>query len=160
MAIAAGDRVPNVDVGVMGKKGPETISTDEIFSGKKVLIFGLPGAFTPTCDAAHLPGYVVLHDEFKAKGVDTVACVSVNDSWVMDAWGKSQNVEDRILMIGDGNATFTEAMGLSIDRTPSNMGVRSQRYAMIVDDGIVSHINVEEGRGFDVSDAETMLALL
>ena len=160
MAIAAGDRVPNVDVGVMGKKGPETISTDEIFSGRKVLVFGLPGAFTPTCDAAHLPGYVVHNDEIRAKGIDTIACVSVNDPFVMDAWGKSQNVEDRILMIGDGNATFTEAIGLSIDLTQGNLGVRSRRYAMIVDDGVVSHINVEEGRGFEVSDAETMLALL
>ena len=160
MAIEEGDRVPNIEVGVMGKGGPENIATDEIFAGKKVLLFGLPGAFTPTCDAAHLPGYVVLHDAIKAKGVDTIACLAVNDPWVMDAWGKSQNVENRILMVGDGNASFTEAIGLSIDRTPSQMGVRSRRYAMIVDDGVVTRIRVEEGREFNVSDAESMLALL
>ena len=160
MAIEAGDRLPNVEVGVMGSGGPESTTTDEIFSGRKVLVFGLPGAFTPTCSAAHLPGYVVHHDAIKAKGVDTIACVSVNDAFVMDAWGKSQNVDGKILMVADGSAAFSEAVGLSLDLTARNMGIRSRRYAMIVDDCVVTHLNVEEGAGFEVSDAETMMALL
>lgn len=160
MAIEVGDRLPNVEVSVMGSGGPEPKTTDEIFSGRKVLAFGLPGAFTPTCSAAHLPGYVVHHDAIKAKGVDTIACVSVNDAWVMDAWGKSQNTAENILMVADGSAAFSEAIGLILDLTTRNMGIRSQRYAMIVDDGVVTHLNVEEGAGFEVSDAETMLALL
>lgn len=160
MTIKAGDRLPNVDVGVMGSGGPETTTTDEIFSGRKVLVFGLPGAFTPTCSAAHLPGYVVHNDAIKAKGVDTIACVSVNDAFVMDAWGKSQNVDGKILMVADGSAAFSEAVGLVLDLTARGMGIRSRRYAMIVDDCVVTHLNVDEGANLEVSDAETMMALL
>jgi len=160
MAISVGDRIPNVELAVMGKDGPESVSTDEIFNGKKVVLFALPGAFTPTCSAAHLPGYVVHNDAIKAKGVDTIACLSVNDAFVMGAWGESQNVEDNIMMLADGSAAFTEAVGLTLDLTARNMGVRSQRYAMIVDDSVVTHLNVEEGPNFEVSNAESIIALL
>jgi len=136
------------------------ITTDEIFSGKKVVLFALPGAFTPTCSVSHLPGYIVHNDAIKAKGVDTIACLSVNDAFVMGAWGESQNVEDNILMLGDGSGSFTESVGLVLDLTARNMGVRSQRYAMIVDDGVVSHLNIEDGPEFKVSSAETILNLL
>ena len=160
MAISVGDRIPNIELAVMGKDGPENVSTDEIFNGKKVVLFALPGAFTPTCSAAHLPGYVVHNDAIKAKGVDTIACLSVNDAFVMGAWGENQNVEDNIMMLADGSAAFTEAVGLTLDLTARNMGVRSQRYAMIVDDGVVTHLNVEEGPNFEVSNAESIMALL
>jgi peroxiredoxin (alkyl hydroperoxide reductase subunit C) len=144
----------------MTPDGPKDITTDEIFSGKKVVLFALPGAFTPTCSAAHLPGYVVHHDAIKAKGVDTIACLSVNDAFVMGAWGDAQNVEDNILMLADGSASFTQAVGLEVDLTARNFGVRSQRFALIADDGVVTHLNVESGPVFEVSDAETILKLL
>ncbi|MBX2869001.1 MAG: peroxiredoxin [Acidiferrobacterales bacterium] len=160
MTIAVGDKIPSVELATMGKDGPEAITTDEIFSGKKVVMFALPGAFTPTCSAAHVPGYVVHNDAIKAKGVDTIACLSVNDAFVMGAWGEAQNVEDNILMLADGSGNFTEAVDLVLDLTERNMGVRSQRYAMIVDDGIVTHLNIESGPEFKVSDAETILSLL
>ena len=160
MSIQVGDRVPNVTLSTMTPEGPKDLTTDEIFSGKKVVLFALPGAFTPTCSAAHVPGFVVKSDEIKAKGVDTIACLSVNDAFVMGAWGEAQNVEDNILMLADGSATFTQAVGLELDLTERNFGVRSQRYAMIVDDGVVSHLNVEEGGAFEVSSAEAILPLL
>lgn len=160
MTIAVGDKVPSVELATMGKDGPESINSDELFSGKKVVLFALPGAFTPTCSAAHLPGYVVNHDAIKAKGVDTIACLSVNDAFVMGAWGDSQNVEGNIVMLADGSGNFTEAMGLPLDLTARNMGVRSQRYSMIVDDGVVTHLNVEEGANFEVSNAEKILEQL
>nr|WP_260680628.1 peroxiredoxin [Thalassotalea sp. PS06] len=134
------------------------LSTDYLFADKKVVLFAVPGAFTPTCSEAHLPGYVVKYDDFKAKGVDTIICVSVNDAFVMSAWGKSQNAEN-ILMLGDGDATFTKSLGLEMD-TASFGGIRSQRYAMVVDHGVVTHLNVEAAGKFEVSDAETILALL
>jgi len=124
-----------------------------------VVLFAVPGAFTPLCSGQHLPGYVKLAKEIKAKGVDTIACVSVNDVFVMGAWGKSQGA-DEILLLADGNAAFTKAMGLELDGTPMNLGIRSQRYAMIVDDGVIKTLQVEEGRNFAVSNAESMLALL
>ena len=160
MAIQVGDRIPEAVISTMGEDGEIKLGTDEIFSGKKVVLFALPGAFTPTCSAAHLPGFVARHDEIKAKGVDTIACLSVNDHFVMKAWGEDQNVEDNILMLADGNGSFTQALGLEIDRTAANMGIRSQRYAMIVDDGVVTHLNVEVAPKFEVSDAETILGLL
>lgn len=160
MTISVGDKIPSVELAVMGHDGPETINTDDIFSGKKVVLFALPGAFTPTCSAAHLPGFVVHHDAIKAKGVDTIACLSVNDAWVMDAWGKAQNVENNILMLADGSGNFTSAVGLDVDLTARHFGVRSQRYAMIVEDGVVSHLNVEDGPVFEVSNVETILELL
>jgi len=160
MSIAIGDNIPSVELAIMGKNGPESISTDKIFGGKKVVLFALPGAFTPTCSAAHLPGYIVHHDALKAKGVDTIACLSVNDAYVMGAWAEAQNVGDKILMLADGNALFTRAAGLTIDRSDAYMGIRSQRYAMVVDNGVVTQLNVEVAPKFEVSDAETLLKLL
>lgn len=160
MTIQIGERIPNVTIARMTPDGPADLHTDEIFAGKKVVLFALPGAYTPTCSAAHLPGYLVHHDAIKAAGVDTIACLSVNDAFVMGAWGVAQNVGENILMLADGSGAFTAAVDLELDLTPRHMGVRSQRYAMIVEDGVVTHLNVEEGAGFDVSDAETVLGLL
>ena len=159
MSISVGDRVPQVTLYHMGEKGPAPISTDDIFAGKKLVLFALPGAFTPTCSASHVPGFVVNADKLKAKGVDTIACLSVNDAFVMGAWGKAQNADD-LLMLADGSAEFTRAVGLELDLVARGMGVRSQRYAMIVDDGVVSALAVEEAGKFEVSSAEAMLARL
>lgn len=157
MTIAVGDRVPSATLRYMTDEGPATISTDELFSGKKVVLFALPGAFTPTCSSAHLPGYVVRSDELFARGVDRIVCLSVNDPHVMGAWGRDQNVGDRVMMIADGNAEFTHAAGLEVDLSAGGMGVRSKRYAMVVDDGVVTLLNVEAPRKFEVSDADTIL---
>ena len=159
MTIAVGDKIPNAKLQTMGEDGPTPIGTEEIFAGKRVVLFALPGAFTPGCSMAHLPGYVVNADKILAAGVDTIACLSVNDAFVMDAWGKAQNAE-KILMLADGNGDFTSAIGLELDGRAFGMGVRSQRYAMIVDDGTVTLLNVEPGTGVDVSSAETILAAL
>jgi len=159
MTIKVGDRIPSVTLKKMGEKGPENITTDEIFNGKKVVLFALPGAFTPTCSAAHLPGYVVNADKIKAKGVDTIVCMSVNDAFVMSAWGKSQNA-DELLMLADGNADLAKALGLTLDGTGFGMGLRSQRFALVADNGVVKHLAVEAGPGSDVSAAEKILAVL
>jgi peroxiredoxin len=159
MTIATGDKIPAVTLKTMGAKGPEDISTDTIFKGKKVVMFAVPGAFTPGCTVTHLPGYVVLADKLKAKGVDSIVCLSVNDAFVMAAWGKSQNA-DELLMVADGNGEFTKAAGLEMDASGFGMGTRSKRYAMIVDDGVVSHIAVEPAGGIEVSAAEAILAKL
>ena len=159
MTISVGDRIPPTTLQTMGENGPAPISTDEIFRGKKVVLFAVPGAFTPGCSMTHLPGYVVNADKLLAAGVDTIACLSVNYAFVMDAWGKAQNAE-HILMLADGNGDFTTALGLELDGTGFGMGLRSQRYAMIVDDGTVTVLNVETGPGVDVSSAETILAAL
>jgi peroxiredoxin len=159
MTISAGDRIPAATLQTMGEDGPAPITTDEIFAGKKVVLFAVPGAFTPGCSMTHLPGYVVNADKLKAAGVDTIACLSVNDAFVMDAWGKAQNAE-HILMLADGNGDFTRTLGLELDGTGWGMGLRSQRYAMIVDDGTVSVLNVEAGPGVDISSAETILEAL
>lgn len=159
MTIKAGDKIPTCTLKTMGEKGPTDISTDDIFAGKKVLMFAVPGAFTPGCSVTHLPGYVVNADKIKAKGVDTIACMSVNDAFVMGAWGQAQNAEE-LLMVADGNGDFTAALGLELDGRGFGLGTRSQRFAMIVDDGTVTHLNVEPGAGVDVSSAETMMALL
>ena len=159
MTITAGDKIPTCTLKTMGEKGPTDISTDDIFAGKKVLMFAVPGAFTPGCSVTHLPGYVVNADNIKAKGVDTIACVSVNDAFVMGAWGQAQNAEE-LLMLADGNGDFTAALGLELDGRGFGLGTRSQRFAMIVDDGTITHLNVEPGAGVDVSSAETMMALL
>ncbi len=160
MTIKVGERIPSGTLFHMTENGPEAITTDEIFAGKKVVLFALPGAFTPTCSAKHLPGFVAKAEEIKAKGVDTIACLSVNDAFVMGAWGKDQGVGDKVLMLADGIADFTKALGLELDLTPRAMGLRSDRYAMIVDDGVVTLLNREEPRAFDVSSAETVLAAL
>ena len=159
MTIKAGDKIPSSTLKIMGEKGPTDISTEEIFAGKKVLLFAVPGAFTPGCSVTHLPGYVVNADKIKAQGVDTIACMSVNDAFVMDAWGKAQNAEE-LLMLADGNGDFTAALGLELDGRGFGLGTRSQRFAMIVEDRTVSHLNVEPGAGVDVSSAETMMGLL
>ena len=158
MTIKVGDKIPAGMFTMMGAEGPTGISTSEIFDGKKVVLFAVPGAFTPTCSVAHLPGFVVHVDEIKAKGVDTVACMSVNDVFVMHAWGQSANAE-HLMMLADGNGDFTGALGLELDGTGFGMGKRSQRFAMIVDDGVVSLLNVDAG-ALEGSSAEAILAAL
>jgi len=157
MSIQVGDKIPTVTLQQKIDDSVSDINTDEIFSGKKVVLFALPGAFTPTCSAAHLPGYVVKADELKARGIDSIVCLSVNDAFVTSAWGEQQNVEDRIMMIADGSARFTRAVGLDLDRSDGGMGIRSQRYAMIVNDGVVELLNVEAPMRFEVSGADTIL---
>ncbi|CAA0103632.1 Glutathione amide-dependent peroxidase [Zhongshania aliphaticivorans] len=159
MSIQAGDKIPSVTLKVMGEKGPQDITTDDIFAGKKVVLFAVPGAFTPGCTLTHLPGYVVNADKIKAKGVDTIACLSVNDAFVMGAWGKSQNAEE-LLMLADGNCELTKALDLVMDGSGFGMGLRSRRYAMIVDNGVVSQLALEPTGAVDVSSAENILALL
>ena len=160
MTIQVGERIPSATLYRMTESGPEAITTDEIFKGKKVVLFAVPGAFTPTCSAKHWPGFVGKAEEIKAKGVDTIACMSVNDAFVMGAWGKDQGAGDKVLMLADGSAELTKAMGLEIDLTPRGLGVRSDRYAMIVEDGEVTLLNREAPRAFDVSSAQTVLAAL
>jgi len=160
MTIKVGDRLPEATFSVMTDDGPQQRSTDDIFKGRKVALFALPGAFTPTCSARHLPGYKEKAGEFRAKGVDSIACLSVNDAFVMGAWGKDQDVGDDVVMLADGNADFTKKVGLEMDGTRFGMGVRSQRYSMIVDDGVVKELNVEQPGEFRVSSAEHMLGQL
>lgn len=160
MSIKVGDRVPSVDLKHMTGDGMADISTDALFAGKKVVLFALPGAFTPTCSAKHLPGFVQSAAAIGAKGVDTIACLSVNDAFVMNEWGKAQNVGDTVMMLADGNADFTMAVGLEMDGSGFGMGTRSQRYAMVVDDGVVTALWVEAPGAFEVSSAENVLGAL
>jgi peroxiredoxin len=160
MAIQEGERIPAATVKHKTAEGIEDISTDELFSGKKVVLFALPGAFTPTCSAKHLPGFVGRADEIKSKGVDTIACLSVNDAFVMEAWGRDQNVGDKVLMLADGNGDFSKALGLDLDASGFGMGLRSQRYAMIVDDGVVQKLAIDPPGTFEGSSAEAVLAAL
>lgn len=157
MAIKVGDRLPDVEVRIMGEKGPQAIRTGDIFKGKRVALFALPGAFTPTCSAKHLPGFVQHADELKKKGVDQIVCLSVNDAFVMGAWGKQQGADNRVMMVADGNGDFTKAIGLELDGRGFGMGTRSQRYSMLVKDGVVTHLNVEKPGAFEVSSAETLI---
>jgi peroxiredoxin len=157
MAIKVGDRMPEGTLGIMTKDGPGTISTDELFKGKKVVLFAVPGAFTPTCSMNHLPGYVKNAAAIKAKGVDTIACMSVNDTFVMDAWARDRQVGDSVLMLADGNGTYTKALGLELDASGFGMGQRSQRFAVVVEDGVVRQLYVEAPREFKVSSAEHVL---
>ncbi len=159
MSIQEGDRLPEATFKVMGDDGPQDLTVDELCKGKKVVLFAVPGAFTPGCTKTHLPGYVVNADKIKAKGVDTVACMAVNDAFVMDAWGKSQNA-DEVLMLSDGNGDFTRALGLEMDASGMGMGTRCKRFAMIIDDGVVQHLAVEPAGGVDVSAAEKILEKL
>ena len=156
--ISVGDSIPAATITAITKDGQDNVSASDFFAGNKVVLFALPGAFTPTCSEAHLPGFVVNYDEIKAKGVDTVACLSVNDAFVMKAWQAAQNAEN-LTMIADGGGALTQAMDLVLD-TGDFGGQRSQRYSMIVDNGTVTHINVEEGGNFEVSNAETILSQL
>jgi glutaredoxin/glutathione-dependent peroxiredoxin len=160
MAIKTGDRIPDVEVRTMGPDGPQAVRTGEVLGTGRVVLFAVPGAFTPGCSKIHLPGFVQHADELSAKGVDRVACVGVNDAWVMDAWGKSQGVGDKILMLADGNADFTRAMGLELDGSGIGLGVRSQRYAAVIEDGIVTRLDVEKSPGVDVSSCEAVLSRL
>ncbi len=152
--------MPEGTFGVMTKSGPGSITTDELFGGKKVVLFSVPGAFTPTCSLKHLPGYVELADEMRARGVDTVACMAVNDVFVMDAWGKDQGVGDAVLMLADGNADYARALGLDTDSSAWGMGIRSRRFAIIVDDGNASHVAVEEPGQLLDSAADAILERL
>jgi peroxiredoxin len=158
MTIAVGDKIPSVKLKYASEKGPADISTDDIFNNKKVVLFAVPGAFTPTCSNAHLPGFVVNVDAIKAKGVDTVVCMSVNDAFVMGAWGKAQNAE-HILMLADGNADFTRALGLVLDGSGFGMGTRCKRFALIVNNGVVELLNVD-AMALEKTSAEAILAAL
>ena len=157
MTIKAGDRMPEGKFKVATPDGPKDLGTGELFKGKNVLLFAVPGAFTPTCDARHLPGYVENADAFKAKGIDTIACMSVNDVFVMKAWGKAQGTDGKVLMLADGNGDYARALGLELDASGFGMGQRSQRFAILVRDGVASQVQVEKGGEFKVSAAEYML---
>ena len=159
MTIKVGDRVPSVKLAHMTDGGPGEITSEELFGGRKVVVFAVPGAFTPTCSAAHLPGFVANADKIRAKGVDDVVCLSVNDAFVMDAWGKAQNA-DAIHMVADGSGEFAKAAGLELDLVSRGLGMRSQRYAMVVEDGVVTHLHVDEPAKLDKSSAESVLELL
>lgn len=152
--------MPSGVFGVMTDAGPGAVSTEDLFSGKKVVLFSVPGAFTPTCSMNHMPGFVDHADEILAKGVDTIACMAVNDIFVMDAWGKDRDVGDKISMLADGNGEYASALGLEMDATGFGMGIRGQRFAIIVDDGVATHVAVEEAGKFEVSSAESVLANL
>jgi len=156
--IKIGDTLPQTKLQQLTGDGSQTLDNQQLFAGKKVLMFAVPGAFTPTCSNTHLPGYVVNFDEFKGKGIDSIICLSVNDAFVMKAWGDSQNAEN-IMMLADGDGEFTKALGLD-SNTGAFGGLRSQRYAMLIDDGVVTVLNVEAPKKFEVSNAETMLAAL
>ncbi len=160
MTIQVGDRIPSAAFRIRTADGIQELSSDEVFSGKKVVLFSVPGAFTPTCSAKHLPGFVEKAGEFKSKGIDSIACLSVNDAFVMDAWGKDQKVGDKVLMLADGNGDFAKALGLELDATGVGLGIRSQRFAMVVEDGVVKALNVEQPGAFEVSSAEAMLKAL
>ena len=160
MTIKVGDRMPAGTFKTMTKDGPQNLTTDQLFAGKKVVLFSVPGAFTPTCDAKHLPGFVERTGELKGKGVDTIACMAVNDVFVMNAWGKQSNVGDKILMLADGNGDYAKALGLELNATGFGMGMRGQRFAIVVDDGVVKKVHVEAPGEFKVSSAEHVLSQL
>jgi len=160
MTIKVGDRIPAATLKQMTKDGPANITTEQLFKGKHVVLFSVPGAFTPTCHAKHLPGYVRDYDKLKAKGIDTIACLAVNDVFVMDAWGKASNAGEHILMLADGNGDFTKSMGLELDASGFGMGIRGKRFALIAKDGVVTHLNVEAAGEFKVSAADFVLGQL
>ena len=160
MTIAVGEKIPDVKVQVPGPNGPEAVQTADVLGSGTVVLFGVPGAFTPTCSDHHLPGFVLRADDLKAKGVDRIYCVAVNDAFVMGAWGQAQGVDEKVGMIADGSAVFTKEMGLDVDLTGGGLGVRSKRYAAILKDGVVKHLAVEETLGLDVSSADAVLKAL
>jgi peroxiredoxin len=160
MTIKAGDKMPSGNFGVMTDSGPGAMSTDELFKGKKVVLVSVPGAFTPTCSMNHLPGFVEHAEAIAAKGVDTIACMAVNDVFVMHAWGKDRGVGDSVTMLADGNGEYARALGLEMDGTKFGMGMRGQRFAIIVDNGVASHVAVEQPGKFEVSKADAILAAL
>jgi peroxiredoxin (alkyl hydroperoxide reductase subunit C) len=160
MPIQPGDAIPSVKVMQATEEGPKEVDTAELFRGKTAVLFGVPGAFTPTCSAKHLPSFVEQAEALKAKGVELVACVGVNDAFVMQAWARDQGVEDKVVMLADGSAAFVKAMGLDQDLSPRGLGVRSQRFALIAKDGKVTHVGVEQPGAFEVSSADAILAKL
>jgi glutaredoxin/glutathione-dependent peroxiredoxin len=160
MAIAVGDRIPDVKVFTFDEKGPEVTTSAEVLGHGTVVLFGVPGAFTPTCSDHHLPGFVLRADDLRAKGADSIVCISVNDPFVMEAWGQDQNVGKNVVMLADGNGELTEAMGLTMDGSGFGLGTRSQRFAAILRDGVVSWLAVEPGPGLNVSSADEVLAAL
>ena len=160
MTIKVGDKMPSGTLTLATKDGPQKISAEEYFKGRKVVLFSVPGAFTPTCDAKHLPGFVERAGDIRSKGVDKIACLSVNDAFVMKAWGKSQNTDDKVDMLADGNAEYTKALGLDMDASGFGMGVRGQRFSLVVDNGVVKQLNVEPKGEFKVSSAEHVLTQL
>ena len=157
MTVQVGDKAPAGRFHVINADGPGSLSTEELFSGKKVVVFSVPGAFTPTCSKEHLPGFVEQADAIKAKGVDTIACMAVNDMFVMDAWGKSAGAGDKVLMLADGNGTYAAALGLELDASGFGLGTRGQRFALVVEDGTVTQLHVEAPMEFKVSSAESIL---
>jgi peroxiredoxin len=160
MTIKVGDKIPSVKLRHMTGEGPKDITTDELFGGKKAVLFALPGAFTPTCSAKHVPSFVANFDALAAKGVQVIACLSVNDAFVMGAWGKDQKADGKVTMLADGNADFTKAIGLDADFSAYGMGTRSQRYAMVLENGVVTVLNVEQPGAFEVSSGEAVLKAL
>jgi len=160
MSIQAGEKMPSGAFGVMTDAGPGALSTDDLFSGKKVVLFSVPGAFTPTCSKDHLPGFVDHADEILGKGVDTIACMAVNDVFVMSAWGKDRGVGDKVTMLADGNGEYAKALDLELDGSAFGLGTRGQRFAIIIDGGVASHVAVEAPGKFEVSSAESILANL
>ena len=160
MSIQTGDRLPSINFVKVTEAGPEPVASESFFSGRKVALFSVPGAFTPTCSARHLPGFVEKADELKAKGVDEIACTAVNDAFVMGAWGQSAGVAGKVTMLADGNGDFPKAIGLEMDGSKFGMGTRGQRFSMLVNDGVVEQLNVEAPGAFEVSSADYMLARL
>ena len=158
MTISVGERIPAINLTRMTDDGPQPVSTVDFFAGRKVVLFAVPGAFTPTCSAQHLPGFTGSIDALRAKGVDAVACLATNDVFVMDAWGKDQGTAGKVEMLADGSGEFTKAMGLEFDLSARGLGVRSQRYALVAEDGVVTTLSVDEGGGLDKSSAESILA--
>ena len=160
MTIQVGDKVPSVKLMHMGESGPAPMTTDDLLKGKKVVVFGVPGAFTPTCSAKHLPGFVEHAAALKAKGVDAIVCTAVNDVFVMNAWGKDQGAGDKVAMVADGDAEFTKATGLELDLTGKGLGLRCQRFAMVVDDGVVEALMIDPAGAFEKTSAESVLKAL
>jgi len=157
MSIQVGDRIPKVTLKQLGDDGMKDVDTEELFAGKKVVLFSVPGAFTPTCSSEHLPGYLAKASEIKSKGVDAIVCLAVNDPFVMKEWGKAQGVKDEIVMLPDGNGEFTKALGLDTDISVAGLGVRGKRFSMVVEDGVVKSVEVEPGTGVTVSGADACL---
>lgn len=160
MTISAGEKMPSGNFGIMTESGPGSLSSDELFAGKKVVLVSVPGAFTPTCSLKHLPGFIDQAEQLAAKGVDTVACMAVNDVFVMDAWGKDRGVGEKVVMLADGNGEYSRALGLELDASGFGMGMRGQRFAIVVDDGVATHVAIEDPGQFEVSKAEAILAAL